>query len=78
MTIDGPDGASSSTERNIPEMTEITPTKVVINAICPGELANLLEVAAGIINIAVIRSKPIIWSDTATTIVKTMVNNKLI
>ena len=60
MTIDGPDGASNSTERNTPEITEIIPTKVAIKAIFPGEVANLLEVAAGIINIAVIRSKPII------------------
>ena len=62
----------------MPRITEKIPIKVAINAICSGELANLLEVAAGIINIAVISNKPIICNDTATTIVKIVVNNKLI
>ena len=77
-TIDGPDGISASTDKNIPIITEKTPINVATTTINSGELTNLLAVAAGIINIAVISNSPIICNDNATTIVKTEVNSRFI
>ena len=53
-TIEGPDGASISTDRKIPIITESIPITVATTAIVSGELTNLLDAAAGIINIEVI------------------------
>lgn len=77
-TIDGPDGISASTDKNIPIITEKIPINVATTTINSGELTNLLAVAAGIINIAVISNSPIICNDNATTIVKTEVNSRFI
>ena len=58
----------------MPNITEKIPIKVATTTIASGEFTNLLDVAAGIINIAVISNKPIIWRDKATTIVIIVVN----
>ena len=60
----------------MPNITEKIPIKVATITIASGEFTNLLDVAAGIINIAVINKSPIICNDNATTMVKTDVNNK--
>lgn len=76
-TIAGPEGVSNSTDKKIPKITDIIPIIVATKAMSSGELTSLLDAAAGIISIAVIRSNPIICTDTATTIVSIDVNNKL-
>ncbi len=74
--MEGPDGTSVSTDIKIPIRTEKIPISVEATTIISGELTSLLEVAAGIINIAVINKSPMICNDNATTMVKTDVNNK--
>ena len=59
-TIDGPEGKSICTDKYIPKTTEKIPINVATTTIPSGEFTNLLAVAAGIINIAVINNNPII------------------
>jgi hypothetical protein len=75
-TIDGPDGVSRCKELNIPIITASTARPDEIIAISSGELANCLAEAAGIISNDVIKSKPTILKDTATTtVIINIINN---
>ena len=75
-TIDGPEGVSKNNDENIPKITATTPKRAEKKAIFSGELESCLAVAAGIINIEVINSKPTILNETATTtVIKSMIRS---
>ena len=75
-TIEGPEGVSKYIEPEIPKITENTARTDETTAISSGEWVSCLADAAGIINKDVIKSKPTILKDTATTIViSNIINN---
>ena len=76
-TILGPAGVSNSSDPESPSQTENTPIMMAINAICSGDVENLLAAAAGIISKAVIRSTPTIFIETAITAARSTVNTIL-
>ena len=71
----GPGGVSKLYEALRPAVTEIQLTKPAANTIISGSRARFRAAAAGIINIAVIRSTPTTLIDTATVIPSAMVKN---
>ena len=66
-TMLGPAGVSHCSEPLRPTNTDSAPITAAITAICSGDLAKRLAVAAGIINRAVIRSTPTSFIETAIT-----------
>ena len=65
VIIDGPDGELNCREENSPIKTDNNPPTTDNFTICCGLLEIFLDIAAGIINIPVIRSSPTILIDIA-------------
>ena len=63
--IDGPEAVLNSKEENNPINTDNNPPIIEIITICLGLLERFLAIAAGIINIPVISSKPTIFIEIA-------------
>ena len=74
-TIVGPGGVSKMYEDLSPAITDRQLTNPAANTINSGSRARFLAAAAGIINMAVIRSTPTTLMDTATVMPNAIVKN---
>ena len=72
-TMDGPAGVSKWKDSKSPNSVEQAPKAAAQRAIASGERAKLRAAAAGVINIAAIKSAPTILSAKATVSAKAKV-----